>query len=76
VRLESVDGPWSGQSLLRSGAGRRARPAVERMQVDRIRRELAPVGAGASRNGDGAGPKSSDGATKRLSLDAGELEKF
>jgi methyl-accepting chemotaxis protein len=74
-RLESVDGPWSGPSL-RTGAVRRARPMVERLQSDRTRRELTPVGAGAPRNGDSNGNKSSDGTTKRLSLDAGELEKF
>jgi len=72
-RLETVEGPWSGQSLARPGAIRRARPVAERPQVDRILRELTPVGAGAGRNG---GTKSADGATKRLSMDAGELEKF
>ncbi len=73
VSLETVEGPWSGPSLARPGAIRRARPVAQRPQVDRILRELTPVGANGGRNG---GSKSADGATKRVALDAGELEKF
>src|SRR6185369_6494769 len=75
-RLELSEGPWSGPSLLRSAAPRRLKPLPERPQPHRAPRELAAVGAAAPRNGEGAPAKNGDSATKRLSLDAGELEKF
>jgi methyl-accepting chemotaxis protein len=75
-RLDMADGPWSGPSILRAGSPRRLKPLPERLQAPRPPRELEAAGVAAPRNGNGASAKNGDSPTKRLPLDAGELEKF
>ena len=75
-RLELSEAAWSGQSFPKPGAFRRTRPVPPRIQAERVHRDLSPVGSGAPRNGEAALAKSVDGASRRVSLEGGELEKF
>jgi len=75
-RMELSEGPWSGPSLLRTASPRRLKPLADRPLPERKHRELAGVGAAAPRNGDAPAVKNGESPAKRLSLDAGELEKF